>query len=572
MGKKILSGIIATVFTASTVATSVIPMTNYKPYNENLVANTTDVVETNNVSTLDFKQSLKFANEYKSPVVLRVGALQFHHPENEGGDYPTTFNVNKLYLFPSGVDIDVCRSSGAYYIPKHLYQLSSDRVNPEVITDFNNYIKEGWKLFVIEESGIQTNDVLWTGELPIVELDTGIDTFTKDEFGLDIQAPSISGTNNFVVNVNNMLSKEEILSHITATDNVDDSVDVVIDTTTYNPDNKKIGDYEMIVSATDKSENKTTAKIKIKVVDVDKPVVNGTSSYTRSYNDPISLEAIKSALSINDNYDSGLELQLIQDNYTSNSAKVGTHTVTFKTKDSSNNESDVFTVTINVEDKEKPIISGPGTIKVGSNTILSIEDFITKFTINDGYDGNITLISSMITGFEEYLKHPGLVRSHTITISVTDKNSNTATQNVTLVVEDKNSPEIFFDDYFIILEQGQSLTPEQIKDYASKVLGIKVEDIKEVSGEYDTNVAGTYNIEVKTINDATYRFSLKVDESTDKIGSRNLNWYEYMYKWFSILFNFDNEYYRTEKFFDFKTRCTKICELYTTGQYKYLII
>ena len=402
-------------------------------------------------------------------------------------------------------------------------------------------------------------------------LDHG-DLVKWDLVASDYIAPSITGTNNFIVNVNNMLSKDDIVSHIKAYDDTDGDLPINIDSCTYDPNNKKIGDYEMVVSATDNAGNKTTANIKIKVVDVDKPVINGTNTYTRSYNDPVSLETIKSALTINDNYDSGLELVLIQDNYTSNSTKVGTHTVSFKAMDSSNNESDVFTVTIKVEDKVKPVISGPGTINVPSNNRLSLLDFKKKFSINDGYDGKIELTDLMVTGYDTYLNNSRKVGSYTITITVADTNGNTATQNVTLVVEDKISPEIFFDDYFIVLEQGQSLTAEQIKDYASKVLGIKIEDIKEVSGEYDTNVAGTYNIEVKTINDATYRFSLKVVESTDKVATRKLNWYEYMYKWFSILFNFDNDYYRTENFFDFKTRCTKISELYSTGQYKYFII
>ena len=388
----------------------------------------------------------------------------------------------------------------------------------------------------------------------------------------DYVAPSITGTNNFIVNVNNMLSKEDITSHIKAFDDTDGELPIIIDSSTYDPSNKKVGDYEMVVSATDNAGNKTTVNIKIKVVDIDKPVINGTKSYTRSYNNPISIEDIKSALSISDNYDSNLQLQLIQDNYSSNANKVGVHSVTFKAVDSSNNESDVFTVSITVEDKEKPVISGPGTINVPSNNRLSLEDFIKKFSINDGYDGDIVLTESMISGYDKYLKDSRKVGAYPITITVSDNNGNVATQQVMLNVEDKIGPEILFDDYFIVLQQGQSLTPEQIKDYASKVLGIKVEDIKEVSGEYDTSVAGTYNIEVKTINDATYRFSLKVDESTDKVATRNLNWYEYMYKWFSILFNFDNDYYRTENFFDFKTRCTKISELYSTGQYKYFII
>lgn len=49
----------------------------------------------------------------------------------------------------------------------------------------------------------------------------------------DMMKPSINGTTNFVVNVNNMLSKEQILSHIKATDETDGAIPVVIDSATY---------------------------------------------------------------------------------------------------------------------------------------------------------------------------------------------------------------------------------------------------------------------------------------------------------------------------------------------------
>lgn len=44
--------------------------------------------------------------------------------------------------------------------------------------------------------------------------------------------------------------------------------------------------------------------------------IEGTNSYTVEYDEPVSLDTIKSALVVSDNYDDGLSLQLIQDNYT----------------------------------------------------------------------------------------------------------------------------------------------------------------------------------------------------------------------------------------------------------------
>lgn len=328
----------------------------------------------------------------------------------------------------------------------------------------------------------------------------------------DIQAPSIDGQNYFIVNVNNMLSKEEILSNISAVDDTDGIVEVVIDSTDYDPLNRKVGDYTMNVSASDKAGNKTTAVITIKVVDIDKPVISGTNSYTVEYDAPVSLDTIKGALTVSDNYDTGLELQLIQDNYTGHEREVGVHTITFKSVDSSKNESDVYTVTVNVRDTKKPVISAPGTINVPTNKLFTLDELKAKISVSDGLDGPITEYE--IVGYENYQANYKTVGTYTINITAKDKNNNTATAIIKIITSDSSAPDIWFNDHFIILGQGEQLTDEMIKEYASKALGIDVEDIVEVVGDYDTNEVGNYDLTIKTVDGNEYVFKLNVDEST----------------------------------------------------------
>lgn len=550
MGKKILSGIIATALTASTVATSVIPMTNYKPHNENLVANTTDVVETNNVSLNN----------------------KFSHMNYERG-IPSEFTFKTIadggWLGIIGWWDNFTLYKDRYYIIEKQHAQSSETSSWwKSVTDCNVKFEQEWADSQYNQNIEYLNSLTWVIVTPKMNIDSrdhenlmGSEIVVYEPVFKDGIKPTITGTNNFIVNVNNMLSKEEILSHITARDETDGPVPVVIESSTYNPSNKKTGDYEMVVSASDKAGNKTSVTIKVKVVDIDKPVINGTTSYTRSYDNPISIEDIKAGLSVSDNYDSGLQLELIQDNYSSNTNKVGVHTVTFKAKDSSNNESDVCTVSITVEDKIKPVISGPTTIKVPSSKPLTKEEFKSKFTINDGLDGEITLTDGMITGYENYINYYKKVGDYTVTINVADKNGNNATLSVTIKVEDKISPEISFDDYFIVLEQGQSLTPEQIKEYASKVLGVSLDAITEVTGEYDTNVAGTYKLSVKTVDGKEHVINLSVTEKTVE-NTREMKWYEYIYEWFLILFNIEPEY-KTDSFWNFGTRWQSMVKVYT---------
>ncbi len=393
------------------------------------------------------------------------------------------------------------------------------------------------------------------------------DVIAIKEFVKDIQAPSIDGTNNFVVNVNNMLSKEEILSHITAVDDTDGLVDVVIDSSTYDPANRKVGDYTMNVSASDKAGNKTTAVITIKVVDIDKPTISGTSSYTVEYDAPVSLDTIKGALTVSDNYDTGLELQVIQDNYTGHEREVGAHTITFKAVDSSKNESDVYTVTVNVQDTKKPVISAPGKITVPTNTLLTLEELKAKINITDGLDGPITEYE--IVGYENYQANYKTVGNYTITINVKDANNNPATATIIITTEDKIAPEIWFDDYFIILGLGEQLTDEQIREYASKVLGISVESIAEVSGEWNTSELGTYQVSVKTVSGEAYSFRLFVDEQPYQ-EVVELDWWDRIWKGLSVALGIEDGY-RADGFIDWFTdipeRFSLCWDIWTTGSY-----
>ena len=382
----------------------------------------------------------------------------------------------------------------------------------------------------------------------------------------DIQGPTISGENHFVVNVNNPLSKEEILSHITAYDETDGKVDVVFDSCDYDPSNLTLGQFDAVVSATDKSGNKATVNITINVVDIDKPVINGTNSYEVSYDEPITLDSIKEALNVTDNFEKNLVLDLVEDNYTGHEREVGEHTIIFNAKDSSDNVSDNYTVTIKVVDKKLPIITAPKTITAGNDKMVSLDEIKAKISVNDALDGNIE--NYEISGFENYETNYKKVGNYVLTVKASDKSGNNATFEITITVEDRIAPDIYFDDYFIVVPQGQELSKEQIYEMASKVLNIAVTEFSSLEGEYDTSVAGTYKLTLKTINNDSYNFTLSVEANyEDTTEYRDLAWYEYIYIWFSIFFNFQDGY-ETESFWDFSTRCSYISEVYSSGKIK----
>ncbi len=394
---------------------------------------------------------------------------------------------------------------------------------------------------------------------------------TVDNHIKDVTPPTNTGTNNFIVNVNNMLTIEKILEQCSAVDETDGPVQVKYtpEGTTYNPENRQLGKFVIKAYAEDKAGNRNSFDITVTVTDIDKPVLSGTQNYEQSYDDPITLETIKSAITVSDNYDSELELQVIQDNYTGHERELGAKTITFKAVDSSKNESDVFTVTINVYDKKPPVISGAESIKVANNAPIDLETFKSKFTINDDLDGSITDFT--VEGFDAYLAKKDVVGTYPVTIKAKDKSNNEISKSVNIIVEDRMAPDVILNDYFIILEQGSSLTEEQIREYASKVLGITKESITEVNGIYDTNYVGNYKLSVKTITGDVYSFSLNVGEKSNQYEIVELNWWNRIWKGFSILFG-NEDGYKAEGFIDWFKEIperAKLCwNTWITGTYE----
>lgn len=640
-------------------------------------------------------------------------------------DNPYTIPANSLVVFEGS---STNYLSGAVDVTEFINVTNNSSVA--------SLVSSGQKIYYVQQT---LNNFSVPGQMGVMYyVSTTYFTHVSQVTG-DSQKPSISGTNNIIVNVDDMLSKSEILSHISAYDETDGEVDVVFESCEYDPDERVIGEYDAVVSATDRSGNKATANIVIHVVDVTAPIISmgsssnlysmrydatfnegeflgknidvrdnfdergdiqvniisneyvghegkvgrynveveaidssgnratftsyfdvyddiapeitgpdiidaktshlmteeeilanfnavdghdgdieltlenyseyasqydaeipstsmvvtvvatdasgnraekgvmidvsddiaptfedGTLSYDRSYDDKLSLDDIKGALTFNDNWSGDITLQVVEDTYSANYNRVGDYKVVINAKDKSGNISENVTVTINVFDHTKPIISAPGTIDAGNNTMVTLEEIKQKISVTDGLDGKITDFT--IEGYEAYQESYKVVGQYKLTVKATDANGNEATATVTIDVKDRIAPEIYFDDYFIILDEGQELTTEQIKSMVSQVLNIEESEIKEIKGEYDTAVAGTYNLEVKTMSNEVYNFNLNVNANyDDETLYRDLAWYEYIYIWFSILFNFQDGY-ETESFWDFSTRCSYISEVYSTGK------
>ena len=136
-------------------------------------------------------------------------------------------------------------------------------------------------------------------------------------------------------------SEDDLIADVTATDDVDGSVVVVV--TLGNFDYNVVGQYTLTYTAADAAGNVATATRIVNVVDTISPYFEYANSQTNKlpnhemlqYSD-CDLLALE-YLSVIDNYDKGL-VATVSDDGGFNKDVAGTYTVTYSVKDSSGNE------------------------------------------------------------------------------------------------------------------------------------------------------------------------------------------------------------------------------------------
>ena len=106
---------------------------------------------------------------------------------------------------------------------------------------------------------------------------------------IDDQGPVISGIDNISVGYDQTLTPSMILANLSVVDNYDEPsiLELVIESDNYSANKEVIGSYQMEVSVTDSSGNKSVKIINIDVVDAIGPVVYFNSSIIQIYSDTV---------------------------------------------------------------------------------------------------------------------------------------------------------------------------------------------------------------------------------------------------------------------------------------------
>lgn len=256
----------------------------------------------------------------------------------------------------------------------------------------------------------------------------------------DLQAPNVEYPSNYVINVDNMQSVDEILSHITVTDDTDEDPQIVIKSNAYNPAVKKTGTYPMVIYAQDSSGNKTSEyTINVIVSDVTAPVITKPSNaITVGNSKTLSDSQILAYFSATDNYSSNekITLTLTRNDYKGKENKVGTYSIIVKATDEAGNYSSVET-SIKVVDDTKPTLTASNKTQP-NNVKLSQSDLLALFTAADDTSSNIT---KKITA-DNYTANYNKKGNYTVTCRATDEAGNYVDKTITISVVDKVNPTI----------------------------------------------------------------------------------------------------------------------------------
>ena len=255
--------------------------------------------------------------------------------------------------------------------------------------------------------------------------------------------------------------------------------------------------------------------------DTEAPVIYGVSEYTVTTKSKLSMDALKAALTIVDNVDTGLEPLLFEDYYSDNWQTPGTYLVTFKAKDTAGNYG-TFIVTIHVVDTTAPMwtdkdgkpISSYSVIK-SPNSIFILSEVLADVVVTDDIDGTIAEVKKVEDTYTGLGDKDG---QYKIVLIAVDSSGNSSRFTINIQVTSSiPSKTIIMNKKQIIVENDAKLTNEDFSN------------ILKVCGYINTNTTTYVDIDATSYQDLSttpgdyiVQYQLTTTAGTTQTGSLNV--------------------------------------------------
>ena len=188
-----------------------------------------------------------------------------------------------------------------------------------------------------------TPNLFTIGSFPVsIEVKDSSNNVATKDFTIhveDYDPPVLESATTINVDVSNPMTIDEIMSTVVATDNYDETVDVVLQRDYYTGNESVTGNYFVDILLIDDSNNITERSLRIEVRDTSHPFIEGPEEITTSYTEILSLEEIKDFYSVLDNYDTleASDILIVSDFYTSNSSNPGVYEIVLALSDEAGN-------------------------------------------------------------------------------------------------------------------------------------------------------------------------------------------------------------------------------------------
>ena len=305
----------------------------------------------------------------------------------------------------------------------------------------------------------------------------------------------------FIVEHENPLTLEELLSDIEIKDTTDKLITEyeIYNNTYILVDGKiNIGQYSFTILARDSYGNTVIQDCIVDVLDGRDPIIEINNNIDVSYTKKLTENEILGMCTIKDTSQIK-ETTVNIDEYSNNFNSLGVYNCQITSIDIYDNTT-TKNFTITVIDDIPPVIVKKNITVVYPYNELSVEDIKSFITANDKIEGllseeNITLNSDDLDNYKSNHTKLGLYQIEAI---VSDSKGNTTSVVLNISVADEDYPQIYIDTYTIVLQEGDILTQEQIKNLLIQSGQINEADDIVLSSLYfvEDNPQGKYDLEI----------------------------------------------------------------------------
>lgn len=258
---------------------------------------------------------------------------------------------------------------------------------------------------------------------------------------IDVTSPEFEGSGAFVKAYYEEYAIQDIIDdYIIVYDDIDGDLtnSIVIVEDDYTENMYTVGNYFVLLEATDLSGNTSSFELLIMVKDELLPTINGPSQIVLNVDDELSLaEIITGNYSASDDHDGAIEITVVTDNYSGFESILGVYSVELYTVDSSGNTVTKL-IELRIVDNTAPILESSSDISIMVSNPKSLAAILGELLISDNYDAVEDIELTVM--YEQYTGHETMPGTYEIEIGLTDLSNNTQTIVLFVTIVDNVAP------------------------------------------------------------------------------------------------------------------------------------